>query len=348
MPKKLIDLRSDTVTRPSSGMRKAMANAVVGDDVFGDDPTVKILEAKIARLFGREAALFVPSGTMANQISLRAWTRPGDEVLCEADAHILHYEMGAAGALAGVQLRPLQGEHGILSAEQVKAAIRPKDGHQLPTTLVALENSHNRAGGTVYPLQAIKDISKVARAKGLKVYLDGARIWNASAASGVPLKEYARNFNSVSACFSKGLGCPIGSIVIGDKEFVARARVFRRMYGGAMRQVGILAACSLYALKHNLPRLHEDHAKARLLAEGLADLPGIDLDLSTVQTNIVVFDVSGTGRTPEVLTERLARANVLVVPFGTTRLRAVCHLDVNRDDILSALRVFQGVFRKTR
>ena len=345
MPKKLIDLRSDTVTRPSPGMRRAMANAVVGDDVFGDDPTVKKLEAKVARLFGREAALFVPSGTMANQISLRAWTRPGDEVICEADAHILHYEMGAAGALAGVQLRPLPGVRGILSPEQVKAAIRPRDGHQLTTTLVALENTHNRAGGTVYPLEVIRDISKAARAKGLRMYLDGARIWNASAASGVPLKEYARHFNSVSACFSKGLGCPIGSMVIGDKEFVARARVFRRMYGGAMRQVGVLAACALYALKHNLPRLAEDHVKARVLAQGLAELPGIDLDLSTVQTNIVVFDISQTGKTPDALCERLAREGVLVVPFGATRLRAIAHMDVSRNDILSALVAFRKVFR---
>jgi threonine aldolase len=239
----------------------------------------------------------------------------------------------------------LQGELGILSAEQVKAAIRPKDGHQLPTTLVALENSHNRAGGTVYPLQTIRDIARTARAKGLRMYLDGARIWNASTASGVPLKEYARHFDSVSACFSKGLGCPVGSIVIGDREFIALARVFRRMYGGAMRQVGVLAACGLYALKHNLPRLHEDHAKARLLAEGLADLAGIDLDLSTVQTNIVVFDVSRTRRTPEVLAGRLAKEGVLVVPFGATRLRAVTHLDVCRSDILSALRAFRRAFR---
>jgi len=345
MPRKVIDLRSDTVTRPSPGMRRAMANAVVGDDVFGDDPTVKKLEAKVARLFGREAALFVPSGTMANQISLRAWTRPGDEVICEADAHILHYEMGAAGALAGVQLRPLQGVRGILSSEQVKAAIRPRDGHQLFTTLVALENTHNRAGGTIYPLEVIKDIAKAAWAKGLRMYLDGARIWNASAASGVPLKEYAKHFNSLSACLSKGLGCPIGSLVIGDKEFVARERVFRRMYGGAMRQVGVLAACGLYALKHNLHRLPEDHAKARLLAEGLAELSGIDLDLSTVQTNIVVFDITRTGKTPEVLCERLAREGVLVVPFGATRLRAIAHLDVNKNDILSALRAFRKVFK---
>lgn len=341
---KTIDLRSDTVTRPSPGMRKAMAQAEVGDDVFGDDPTVKKLEALVARLFGREAALFVPSGTMANQISLRSWTRAGDEVLCEADAHILHYEMGAAAALAGVQLRPIQGERGILSAEQIKAAIRPKDGNQIPSTLVALENTHNRAGGTVYPLDVITGISKAAKAKGLRMYLDGARIWNASAASGVPLKEYAKHFDSLSACLSKGLGCPVGSLVIGDKAFVARARVFRRMYGGAMRQVGVLAACGLYALKHNLPRLHEDHEKARVLAEGLAGMRGIDLDLDTVQSNIVVFDVSRTRRSPEALTERLAKEGVLVVPFGATRLRAVAHLDVDKKDILTALRAFRKVF----
>ena len=341
----LVDLRSDTVTKPSPGMRRAMAQAEVGDDVLGDDPTVKKLEAEVARLFGREAALFVPSGTMANQISLRSWTRPGDEVLCEADAHILHYEMGAAAALAGVQLRPLQGERGILSVEQVKAAIRPRDGHQLPSTLVALENTHNRAGGTVYPLDMIAGISEAAKAKGLRMYLDGARIWNASAASGVPLKEYAKHFDSLSACLSKGLGCPVGSLVIGDKAFVAKARIFRRMYGGAMRQVGVLAACGLYALKHNLPSLVEDHEKARVLAEGLAGMKGIDLDLTTVQTNIVVFDVSRTRRTPEALTERLAKEGVLVVPFGATRLRAVTHLDVDKKDIQLALRACGKVFK---
>ncbi len=320
-----------------------MARAEVGDDVFGDDPTVKRLEARVARMFGREGALYVPSGTMANQISLRAWTHPGDEVLCEADAHILHYEMGAASALAGVQLRPIQGVRGVLSAKQVKAAIRPRDGHELPSALVALENTHNRAGGTVYPLQVIKDISQVARANGLKRYLDGARIWNASAASGVPLQVYARYFDSLSACLSKGLGCPVGSLVIGDKAFIARARVFRRMYGGAMRQVGVLAACGLYALEHNLPRLREDHEKARILAEGLAEMKGIDLDLATVQTNIVVFDVSRTRRSPEALSGRLAREGVLVLPFGANRLRAVAHLDVSREDIKLALRAFRKV-----
>jgi threonine aldolase len=340
----LIDLRSDTVTKPSSAMRQAMMQAEVGDDVFGEDPTVNRLQEMVADLLGKEAALFVPSGTMGNEVCLKALTQPGDEVICEAGCHFFNYESGAPGLLAGVVLRPLVGTRGVITAEQVAAAINPPVDHFAPSRVVAVENTHNSAGGTVFPLSEIERLRQLADERGLKMHLDGARLWNASVASGVPLSEFARPFDSVSVCFSKGLGAPVGSAVAGSRDFIAAAHRYRKAFGGGMRQVGILAAACIYALEHNLKRLAEDHANARWLAEELASLPGLNVDLDRVETNIVLIDIAPSGRSTEEVLADLRREGVLLVPFGPTTLRAVTHLDVDREDIERAVDAFRRVF----
>jgi len=268
----MIDLRSDTVTKPSPAMREAMAQAEVGDDVFGEDPTVNRLQEVAARLLGKEAALFVPSGTMGNQLCVRLHTRPGDEIIVEAGAHVVRYESGAAAGLSGVQTHWLPGTRGILEADQIEAAIRPPDYHNPPTTLICLENTHNRGGGTIYPLETTKAIRKVAEARGIAMHLDGARLFNAVVVTGVPAAEYARHFETVTFCLSKGLGAPVGSLICADRERVVKLRRLRKMFGGGMRQAGILAAAGLYALEHNIARLAEDHAHAKRLAEALAGI----------------------------------------------------------------------------
>ncbi len=345
---KIIDLRSDTVTRPSSGMKQAMFEAELGDDVFGDDPTVNALELKMAELFGKEASLFVPSGTMGNQISLKILGSPGDEVLLEAGAHIFNYEVGAPAALSGLLVHPLNGEKGRLTAAQIEAHVRGSDLHLPPTRIVALENTHNRAGGTIWAMDEIKRIKQVAVIHQLKMHLDGARLWNAAVATGIPLADWAAPFDTVMSCLSKGLGCPIGSMVMGSKEIIAKARKVRKLFGGGMRQAGILAAAGLYALEHNFSRLTDDHANARLLAENLANLRGFRIDLDTVQTNIVIAEVKETGKTVAEVVGQLKESGVWVVPFGPTRIRAVCHLDVNRADIETVLHVFQQLFEPVR
>jgi threonine aldolase len=339
-----IDLRSDTVTKPTPAMRQAMAAAEVGDDVFGEDPTVNRLQEKVAALLGKEAALFVASGTMGNQLCLKAQTSPGDEIICEQGAHFLHYEGGALGLLSGVQPRPLPGKNGILAAEQVEDAIRPSIYYYPRTRVIALENTHNLAGGVVYPLSEIHRIHEVAQRHHLKMHLDGARLWNASIASGVPLQDYCRCFDSVSVCLSKGLGAPVGSVVAGSAEFIAQARRLRKIFGGGMRQAGILAAAGIYAIDHHLQRLAGDHLNARLLAERLCEIKGIHINLETVQTNIVIIDIAGLGMTPAAAVEQLARDGVRVVPFGKTTLRAVTHLDVDRQGILDAVQAFRKNF----
>ncbi|MGH7252630.1 MAG: threonine aldolase family protein, partial [Nitrospiraceae bacterium] len=265
----MIDLRSDTVTKPSPAMREAMARAPVGDDVYGEDPTVNRLQEMAAVLLGKAAALFVPSGIMANQLSIRVQTQPGDEVIVESRSHIVRYEHGAAAALAGVQLHWVSGDRGILKPEQVEAAIRPKDPYTIPTTLICLENTHNSGGGSIYPLSKIEQIRAVALARGIPMHLDGARLFNAVVATGVSAAEYARHFETVSFCLSKGLGAPVGSVIVSDRPTVDKLRRFRRMYGGGMRQAGILAAAGIYALDHNISRLKEDHDHARVLANVL-------------------------------------------------------------------------------
>jgi threonine aldolase len=340
----MIDLRSDTVTKPSPAMREAMAKAEVGDDVFGEDPTVNRLQETAARMLGKEAALFVPSGTMANQISIRLHTRPGDEIIVEAGAHVVRYESGAAAGLSGVQTCWLPGTRGILQPEQIEAALRPPEYHNPPTTLICLENTHNRGGGTIYPLDAIKATRKIAEARGIAMHLDGARLFNAVVATGIPAAEYARHFETVSFCLSKGLGAPVGSLICADKERIAKLRRLRKMFGGGMRQAGILAAAGLYALEHNIARLAEDHAHAKRLAATLAELPGVRISPEHVETNIVVFDISETRRTADEVLAALKAEGLLLVPFSPTTLRAVTHLDVSSDQIAQACAVLKKVF----
>jgi len=339
-----IDLRSDTVTRPDDGMRRAMAGAEVGDDVFGEDPSVNRLQEKAADLLGREAALFVPSGTMANQVCLRLLTRPGDEVICDRTAHLFRFEGGAAAVLSGLPFNLLDAERGLLSPEMIAAAIKPDNVHLPVSRLIALENTHNYGGGAVYPLARIRAIQDLAQERGLALHLDGARMFNACAAAGYTPVELAAGFDTVSFCLSKGLGAPVGSMVVSSRENIHEARRVRKRLGGGMRQAGILAAAGLYALEHNLDRLAEDHARARVLAQGLADLPGVDVDPSRVETNIVVMDISGTGRSNEEAVSRLAAQGVGVVPFGPGRLRAVVHLEISDRDIDEALTAFRQVF----
>ena len=331
MPERVIDLRSDTVTKPSPGMRQAMAAADVGDDVYGEDPTVNGLQSRCAKLFGKEAALFVPSGTMANQVCVRAHTRPGDEVIVEEQAHVFNCECGDIAAMSGAQARTIRGRRGAFTGKDVAALIRGPNIHFPCTSLVCVENTHNYAGGAVIPLENIIDIANVARAHGLKMHLDGARIANACVATGIDPDEYARYFDSVTMCFSKGLGAPIGSIIAGSGEFIARARRIRKMLGGGMRQAGIIAAAALYALDNNFDRLEEDHENARIIAQALAGIPHVEMDFEGVETNIVVFRVNSAINV-EALLGRLKERGVLLSRIGPTALRAVTHLDVSLHD----------------
>jgi threonine aldolase len=332
-----IDLRSDTVTRPTAAMRQAMAQAEVGDDVFGDDPTVKALEARVAGLLGKEAAIFVPSGTMANQVAIRTHTEPGDEIICHGESHVYWYEAGAAAAISGCQMRLLQAARGIFTPAQLQAVLHADgeaDNHACTQKLVVIENTHNRGGGSVWPVEQIAAVELAAREAGLKMHMDGARLWNACIACGATESEYASHFDSVSVCFSKGLGAPVGSALVGTAAFIRRARRFRKQFGGGMRQSGILAAAALYAVEHNRQRLAEDHANARRLAEAIAGAPGIELDPSAVETNMVYFRVTTTPA--EEMVKRFARAGVLMLAESADTIRAVAHLDVTADDISAA------------
>jgi threonine aldolase len=324
-----IDLRSDTVTRPSPGMRRAMAEAPVGDDQYGEDPSVNRLQGRIAELLGKEAALFVPSGTMANQIGLKVLTRPGDEVVLGQEAHMVWHEAGAGAANSGVQFAPV-GRGGLFTAADLRGAYKPP-GHIVfpPTTLVAVENTHNRGGGVIFPQPDALAVCAAARELGMASYLDGARLFNTAVASGRSLAELAAPFDLVSVALSKGLGCPVGSVLAGGRAVIARGHRARRMFGGAMRQAGILAAAGLWALEHNIGRLAEDHANARLLAERLAELPGVELDLATVESNIVIFRLAADMPDAAAIVARAAEAGVLVSAFAARTVRAVTHLDVN-------------------
>lgn len=342
MSQQKVDLRSDTVTRPTPAMRRAMAEAEVGDDVFGDDPTVRALEEEAARRLGKEAALFVPSGTMANEIAIAVQAGLGDEVLVEATSHVILYEGGAPAALAGAQLWPLTGDRGLPSVDDLNAAIRPEDSHCPRSRLFCLENTHNRGGGRVLPAAEVRALLSAARAHGLLAHLDGARIWNAAVASGTSEAELAAPFDTVAACFSKGLGAPIGSVVAGSRAFLREAHRWRKRLGGGMRQAGILAAAALHALEHHRDRLREDHAHARRLAEGLAELPGLAIDPARVETNIVVMGVSEGAAAPAQWVSALEAEGVRIVPFGRRGLRAVTHLDVDAAGIDRALAVFRA------
>ncbi len=332
-----IDLRSDTVTRPSAAMREAIARAEVGDDVYGEDPTVNRLEEGVADLLGKEAAVLVASGTMANQVALGVLTRPGDEFICDQGAHVVNYEGGAPAALWGIQPRTLDGDRGLLDPAAVEAAIRPPNEHFPRTRVVELENTHNRGGGAVYPLERVQAIAEVARRRGLDLYLDGARLLNAVIASGVPARDFAAGATLASLCLSKGLGAPAGSVLAGDRDRIQEARRLRKRLGGGMRQAGILAAAGLFALEHNVARLAEDHENARLLANALTAVPGVSIP-HPVETNLVF--ASFAGRDAADLVPRFRSVGVLSNPEGTRpeRVRFVTHLDVSRDDVLEAAR----------
>ena len=343
-----VDLRSDTVTRPTEAMRRAMAEAEVGDDVYREDPTVTRLQERVAALLGKEAALYVPSGVMANQLAVQTHTRPGDEVLIHEDGHILNYEGGSAAALAGVQLHPLPGEHGLLDPDTVWAAVRPRGEHFAPSRLLALENTHNRAGGTVWPAARLEAVAAVARKEGLGIHLDGARLWNASVACGLALDVLAAAADSVSVCFSKGLGAPVGSALAGSADYIEEARRHRKRYGGAMRQAGIIAAGALYAVEHHRQRLAEDHAHAAHLGSRLAEVPGVTVT-HPVETNIVIIEVAGIGLTAERAVAALAREGVLSGPADLTRVRFVTHQDVSQEQVRwaagTAVRVLERLAR---
>jgi len=336
----MIDLRSDTVTKPTDGMRRAMAEAEVGDDVYGEDPTATRLQERAAELLGKPAALFVPTGTMANQLALLCHCERGNDVLVGESAHCMLYESGAGAAWAQVNFSVV-GCGGLFTADEMLAAIKPHEYHFPQTRLCVVENTHNRSGGRVFAQADVVSIGRAAHAQGIALHIDGARIWNAARASGLAPSVLAAPADSVSACFSKGLGAPVGSVLAGSQDFIRRAHRYRKMLGGGMRQVGVLCAAALYALDHHLPRLDDDHANARRLAEGLASLPGVSVQLSSVQTNIVVFDVRSD--TARGFAERAAELGVRVNAIAPQRLRAVTHLGVTAGDIDVALSRFSNL-----
>ena len=339
MTTEMIDMRSDTITQPTQAMREAMARAPVGDDVYGEDPTVNLLQKKVAELLGKPGALFVPSGVMSNQLAIKVHTQAGDEVIVEKDSHIFNYETSGPAILSGVQLHPIIGERGVLRAEQLAPAVRPGAYYMMRTSLICLENTHNRAGGAIYPIEEIKRIRDFSKALGLKLHLDGARLWNASVASGISPKEYAQYFDTVSVCFSKGLGAPVGSALVGSEDVIDIARRFRKIFGGGMRQAGIIAAGALYALDNHVERLKEDHLKAKMFAERLAGNPRLVIDMKTVQTNMVVFDIAHTGKSTEEVLAVLRSKNVILSDANYTSLRAVTHLNVSLEQVQRAAEI---------
>lgn len=333
----MIDLRSDTVTRPSPAMRKAMAEAIVGDDVYREDPAVNRLEERAAEIFGKEAALFVPTGTMGNTIGLKIHTEHGQEIICDSRAHIMNYELAMAAWFAGCLCRTIPTANGILSWEQIRREIRQVSPHYAPTGLIEIENTHNMGGGAVYPPSVIDEICDGAHAMGLKVHMDGARVFNAAVACGLTVAEVTAKVDSVMFCLSKGLGAPVGSMLVGRKADMERARLYRKRLGGGMRQAGVLAAAGLIALEESPTRLHEDHANARFVAGRLAEIPGITIDPDSVRTNIVIFDVSGTGKTGPQLSAEFRERGVLINPVNAALMRIVTHCDVSRQDCERAL-----------
>jgi threonine aldolase len=337
-----VDLRSDTVTRPTPAMRRAILDAEVGDDVFGDDPTVLALERRVAGLAGKEAALYVPSGTMGNQLAVKCHTEPGDEVLLEPESHIFLYEQGGLGANSGCLAHLVPGERGLITPAEVAAAVRdPADVHVARVRLLCAENTHNRQGGVIVPLERLQAVAAVARAHGVAVHLDGARLWNASVASGVPLRDWAATADSVMMCFSKGLGAPVGSILTGPADFIRRAHRVRKRWGGGMRQVGILAAACLYALDHHVERLADDHRRAKTLAAGFAQAPGVRV--AEPETNIVIVTLEHPALEPAAVLRALEERGVRMLAFGGRRLRAITHLDVDDAGVARAVAVFGEV-----
>jgi threonine aldolase len=345
MPTPIVDLRSDTVTKPSPAMRRAMHDAEVGDDVYREDPTVNRLQERAAETFGREAGLYVVSGTMGNQTAIKVLTRHGQEVVCEERCHIYNFEMAMMTAFSGVLPRTIRAEDGILTWGLIAPHIRARNDYRARTGLVELENTSNLAGGSVYPLEISTDIVERAHAAGLPVHLDGARIFSASVALGRSVVDLTKGFDSVMFCLSKGLGAPVGSVLVGSKEFIEEARIVRKMLGGGMRQAGVLAAAGLIALEEGPKRLHIDHANAKFLAQGLAEIPGIKIDPSKVVTNILFLDVSGTGLTSYEISKRLAAQGILANGTTPQIMRMVTHLDVDRAGCERALKVLREIVR---
>jgi threonine aldolase len=333
----MIDFRSDTVTKPTEEMREAMFNAEVGDDVYGEDPTVNRLERLAAKILGKEDALFVTSGTQGNQVAILTHCRPGDEVILEAESHIFLYEAGAASALAGVQTRPIRGTKGAMDPSDVKKAIRGEDIHYPYSGLICLENTHNKAGGKVIPIETMKAIYEIAKEKDIPVHLDGARLFNAAVAAGVPVTEFTQYVDTVQVCLSKGLSAPVGSILAGSKSFIKEARKWRKRLGGGLRQAGVLAAPGIIALEKMVDRLAEDHANARQLAEGLSTIPGLQVDVNGVETNIILCNIQETGLSNEEFLARLKEAGILAVPFDEGIIRFVTHREVTSDMVEMAL-----------
>ena len=347
-PEGVVDLRSDTVTRPTAEMRQAMATAEVGDDVYGEDPTVNKLEKRAAEIFGKEAALFVPTGCMGNLISIKIWTHHGSEVICEERSHVNLYELASMSAIAGCMPRTARGEDGILTWEEIKAVIRPKIYYDSQTALVCLENTSNMAGGTVYPTDRVNEICDEAHKLGLKVHLDGARIFNAATALGDHVAVMTKKVDSVMFCLSKGLGAPVGSIVAGSKAFMERARIYRKMFGGGMRQAGVIAAAGLIALEKSPARLHIDHENAKLLAEGIAQIPGLQIDPQKVRSNIVIFDCAQAGMTAVELCDAVHAQGVWAQDTSLYSVRLVTHCDVDQAACERALAVLREVVTKRR
>jgi threonine aldolase len=343
----LIDLRSDTVTRPSEKMRAAMAQAEVGDDVYGEDPTVNRLEKRAAEIFGKEAALFVPTGTMGNSIAIKLHTHHGEEVICEARSHVIDWELSMMAWFSGCLARVIHSADGILTWSHIEPALRAKGPHNAPTTLVCLENTHNMAGGAIYPLEIINQVCREAHHRGLKVHIDGARIFNASVATATPVSVIAREADSVMFCLSKGLGAPVGSLLVGAAAAIEEGRLYRKRLGGGMRQAGVLAAAGLIALEDSPACLHQDHENARYLAARLAEIPGIEIEPRKVRTNIVIFDISRLGISILEFSRELKTRGVLAGGIGAGRMRIVTHLDVNRSDCERAFEAIAEVASQT-
>lgn len=336
MSDKLLDFRSDTVTRPTPGMRAAMAQAPLGDDVFDEDPSVHALQERIAAMLGKEAALFVPSGSMSNQIGLRVHCAAGDEFICESGCHIYNYEQGAYAQLSGIAARTVDGQNGVLQLEQLTGLIRSHDDHLVQTRLVCLENTHNRGAGRIQPYEIVESICNWAHSAGLQTHLDGARLFNAAVATGIDLRDWSQHFDTVSVCFSKGLGAPVGSALCGPKDLIRKGRRVRKLFGGGMRQAGIIAAGALYALEHHVDRLAEDHSHAQQLAEAVRGIEGLSLLGDKVDTNIVIFRVDAKLGTAVEFCQRLHENGVLMLAIGAQQVRAVTHLDVNANDTTRA------------
>jgi threonine aldolase len=341
----IIDLRSDTVTKPSQGMREAMMNAEVGDDVFGEDPTVNRLQERMATMFGKEKALFVTSGTMGNEICIKAQTDPGDEIIVDEDSHIFVYETAGPSLLSGVQVKTLAGIRGRIPLDDIKRAVRPDVYYMPRTKLICLENTHGRSGGTILPLEYIRTIGTYAREKKIRMHLDGARLWNASVETGISVSDYAQYFDSVSVCFSKGLGAPIGSMILGDADFIRSAHRYRKIFGGGMRQVGILAAASIFALEHNLQRLKEDHLKAKMFGERLSQINKLSLQKLDIETNMVIVNIDKTEKTQSEVLSLLKNNDILMTPERHSSIRAVMHLDVSMEQVSEAAKRIEMIFR---